>query len=103
MYRRITKPAPGYAHTRLADGFFLGLLIAAVVTGLGTEIVEYAATASLFAYVLFLVHVVLAIDLIVLLPVTKFAHAMYRPAALFLHRWAELSLARPAAAAETAG
>lgn len=102
IYRRYTKPTLGYAQTRLADGFFLGLLTATVVTGLATELVVYLPVPALLAYGLFLVHVVLAMDLIALLPVTKFAHAIYRPAALFLHRWAELSVAQPGVAAETA-
>lgn len=103
IYRRLARSAPGYAHTRLADGFFLGLLATVVMTGLATELVVYLPSPSPVAYLTFLVHVVLAIDVIAMLPLTKFAHALYRPLALFLDRWAELSAARTAAAAEAAG
>jgi len=69
------------------------------------EILVYSAP-SLFTYVTFLVHVVLAMDLIVLMPLTKFAHAVYRPLALFLdeayRRSREEASAREAASSREA-
>ena len=79
---------PPYNVTRASDWFFLILLAATVLTGLLTLLVVYLPGASLAAYLIFLIHIVLAMDLIVLLPLTKFAHALYRPLALALHRWA---------------
>jgi hypothetical protein len=37
----------------------------------------------------------LAMELVLLLPFTKFAHAMYRPVALFFYPWAQTSRNRP--------
>jgi len=91
IFRRAHRPDVPYAGSRFSDWFFLLLLGAVVLTGLVTEVVVYLPAPSLFAYLVFLVHVVLAMDLVLLLPVTKFAHAVYRPLALFLHRWQELS------------
>lgn len=76
-----------YRHSTFADWFFLLLLFVTVFTGVLTEVVVYLPTPSTAAYVIFLVHVVLAMDLIAMLPVTKFAHVMYRPLALALHHW----------------
>ncbi len=90
LWRRLTKPTPYYADTRFSDWFFLVLMLATVLTGFASELFVYLPRPSAVAYVTTLVHVVLAIDLIVLLPITKFAHAIYRPLALLLHRWAEL-------------
>lgn len=90
LWRRLTQPTKYYADTRFADWFFLLLMLATVLTGFAAELFVYLPRPSAVAYVTTLVHVVLAIDLIVLLPVTKFAHALYRPLALLLHRWVEL-------------
>jgi len=93
IFRRAQKSDVPYAGSRFSDWFFLLLLGAVVLTGLVTELVVYLPGSSVFAYVVFLVHMILAMDLVLLLPVTKFAHAVYRPLALFLHRWQELSRA----------
>lgn len=84
--RRITRPSKFYSNSRFSDWFFLLLLFATVLTGFLMEIAVYSPP-SLFSYLLFLVHVVLALDLLVLMPLTKFSHAVYRPLALFLHEW----------------
>ncbi len=91
IWRRWTRPTKYYANTHYTDWFLLWLLFATVVTGFVTEIVVYLPQPTWFGYITFLVHVVLAMDLIVLLPVTKFAHVVYRPVALLLHRWVALS------------
>ena len=101
--RRWRSAKPPYNASRFADWFLLALLAATVITGLATMVVVYLPQPSRVAYALFLTHVVLAMDLIVLLPLTKLAHAMYRPLALALHRWASASAAAvPAGAPEQA-
>ncbi len=76
------------------DWFFLLLLAAAVVSGLAAEIVVYLPRGSAAGVAIFVTHVVLAMDLIVMLPLSKFAHAVYRPVALVLDEWERLSAAR---------
>lgn len=99
--RRFRRADPSLATSHFSDWFFLGLLLAVVATGLVTEVAAYLP-ASRASYLLFLGHVVLAMDLILLLPVTKFAHLLYRPLALFTHRWQELTEAQPSEAPEAA-
>ena len=86
--RRLRGNEVPYNRSSSTDWFFLLLLAATVFTGLLTEIVVYLPRPSMFGYILFLLHIVLAMDLIVLMPLTKFAHVLYRPAALALHHWA---------------
>ena len=91
LWRRIGKPDNYYGNTKFSDWFLLVLLLATVLTGFLAELVVYVSLGTPVDRFLFLVHVVLAMDLIVLLPLTKFAHAVYRPLALTLFRWYELS------------
>ena len=54
----------------------------------GEKIVEaavYFARGGDWMYVALLVHVVVSMEVVLLLPFTKFAHAVYRPIALFTH------------------
>jgi hypothetical protein len=62
------------------------LLAATVLTGLFTEIVVYLPMNTV-GHAVFFVHVVLAMDLVAMLPLTKFAHALYRTLALVLFAW----------------
>ncbi len=87
--RRISAKETPYNKSSFGDWFFLLLLTATVVTGLMTLIVVYMPHPTMFGYLTFLTHIVLAMDLIVLLPMTKFAHVVYRTLALALHAWAK--------------
>ena len=65
---------------------------------------DYAGVGTLFAayvfgYAIFLTHIVLAMDILILMPLTKFAHVVYRTLALALHEWALAPAPQPAAAA----
>ena len=84
-----------WRRSSFADWFFPSLLTATVLTGLVSEVVDYVPMGTA-GHVVFFAHVVLAMDLIALLPLTKFAHVLYRTLALVLFAW------RHAPAAETA-
>jgi len=99
FYRRLGKKEAPYKASRFDDWFFPVLLAATVLTGLITEVVVYLPPTN-FSYVVFLVHVVLAMDLMVLLPLTKFSHAVYRPLALALTHWSAAPVLKPAVAAK---
>ena len=78
------KAADSYAkYTHPSDWVFLGLLGLAGLTGFILDLFMWL-NLPWPTYVAFAVHVVLVIDLLVTLPFTKFAHAMYRPLAIWL-------------------
>jgi quinone-modifying oxidoreductase, subunit QmoC len=57
------------------------------LTGFIVELSVYLPSGSVGAYGVFLVHVVGAMMLVLMLPFTKFAHAVLRPVALFIHEF----------------
>jgi hypothetical protein len=55
------------------------------ITGFVLEVAVYAVLPPLLGYAMLIVHIALAMDVLILLPFSKFAHAYYRSVALFLH------------------
>ena len=53
------------------------------VTGFGLELALYLPSAPVWGYWVFLFHVAIAMELVILAPFMKLAHAIYRPVALF--------------------
>ncbi len=86
LIRRLRAAQVPWRKSALADCFFPLLLYATVLTGLATELVVYLPTGA-FGHTIFFVHVVLAMDLVAMLPLTKFAHVLYRTLALVLFAW----------------
>ena len=66
-----------------ADWMLLGLLWLTGVTGFGLELALYLPEPPTWGYSVFLVHVAVALELVLLAPFMKLAHAVYRPVALF--------------------
>lgn len=85
LVERYRKPDKYASHSLLSDWLFLWLLWLAGLTGFVLEVALYLPNMSTWGYVVFLVHVVVAMELIVLLPFTKFAHSVYRPIGLLIH------------------
>jgi quinone-modifying oxidoreductase subunit QmoC len=67
-----------------SDWFFSGLLALTALSGFATEILRYAGVR--IAYPAYAVHLVFVFGLFAYFPFSKFAHAMYRPAALAFAR-----------------
>jgi quinone-modifying oxidoreductase subunit QmoC len=63
------------------DWTFLGLAMAAVLTGFGCELLHYARVDP-FRYAAYIIHLATVFALLVLLPYSKFAHMIYRATAL---------------------
>jgi len=72
-------------HSTASDWFLLVLLWITGSTGFFIEVALYLPHAPVWGYWVFLFHVAVAMELMLLLPFTKFAHAMYRPVALFFY------------------
>ena len=67
-----------------SDWLFLSLLLAVTLLGFVVEAAVYFPVGTAWGYVSFLVHIALAMELLILFPFTKFAHALYRPVALWV-------------------
>jgi len=65
------------------DWMLLGLLWVTGVTGFALELALYLPDPPAWGYWVFLVHVAVAMELVLLAPFMKLAHAVYRPVALF--------------------
>ncbi|MCK9460233.1 MAG: 4Fe-4S dicluster domain-containing protein [Proteobacteria bacterium] len=72
-------------HTRFADGWLLFYLLVLAVTGFWLEIVVTLGVRGEIHDAVLLVHAVMAMELVLFVGVTKLAHAVYRPLALFAH------------------
>jgi nitrate reductase gamma subunit len=90
IVQRWLKPDKYFSHSLLSDWLLLWLLFLAGITGFMVEATVYLSRGADWMYVVLLVHVVVSMEVVVLLPFTKFAHAVYRPIALFVHNFIRL-------------
>ena len=80
--KKVTKP---YEKTRLADWLFLWFLWIAGITGFWLEISVAFGADLLLNHIIFLIHTIISMELVLLFAFSKFAHAVYRPLALFFY------------------
>jgi nitrate reductase gamma subunit len=85
LYKRVKGVDKAHRSSRPSDWLFLVLLSLSGLTGFVIEIALYLPGAPAWSYWMFVFHVALSITLLLLLPFTKFAHAIYRTMALYLH------------------
>ena len=83
LYLRITRRKESATYSHHSDWIFLILILLAVLSGFVMDLLKFAVLPRA-AYVAFTVHLVFVFNLLVSLPFTKFAHAVYRPLALWL-------------------
>jgi ferredoxin len=69
-------------HSTSADWTLLALIWITGVTGFALELALYLPSAPAWGYWMFLFHVAIAMELVILAPFMKLAHAVYRPVAL---------------------
>jgi len=86
---RFRRANRSVAHSTAADWTLLALLWITGVTGFALEVALYLPGAPTWGYWVFLFHVAVAMELVLLAPFMKLAHVLYRPVALFF-----LALAR---------
>lgn len=87
IIQRWTKPDKYFSHSLLSDWLLLWLLFLAGLTGFIVEISVYLQGGATWICIVLLLHVIVSMEVVILLPVTKFAHAIYRPIALFIHNF----------------
>jgi len=85
IYYRATRITRAYANSRLADWLFLCLLWLAGITGFWLELAVFVNAERMLNHVVFVVHILLSMQLVILFAFSKFAHAFYRPFALLVH------------------
>ena len=85
IYYRLIRPTHFYAKSTLADWSFLIFIWMAGFTGFWLEAAVTFNADTVMNQVVFIVHTVISMELVLLLIFSKFAHAVYRPVALFLH------------------
>ena len=96
VFKRLFSVDKAHSYSRPSDWIFLVLLMVSGVTGFIVEIALYLPEVPLWGYWMFIFHVAVSITLLLLLPFTKFAHAIYRIVALYI------DALRPVAEQETA-
>jgi ferredoxin len=85
ILKRFRKQGEASVHSMTSDWIFLVLMWLAGMTGFALEISIYLPQPYAWSYWMLLVHLVVVGDLLILAPFTKFAHAMYRPLALYFY------------------
>ncbi len=85
IYYRFTKVTKSYANSRMADWMFLSFLWIAGITGFWLEIAVAFKADTILNHIAFIVHTIISMQLVILFAFSKFAHAFYRPLALFAH------------------
>ncbi len=85
IFKRLQKRQESYKTSTLSDWTFLALLWLSGVSGFVLELLLYLSPAPIWGYWVFLVHVAVAMELVLLAPFTKFAHVFYRTVALYAY------------------
>lgn len=85
IFYRLKKIPKVYDETCLADWIFLFFIWIAGVTGFWLEISVALEADILVNHVVFIIHTVISMELVLLFAFSKFAHAVYRPLALFFY------------------
>jgi ferredoxin len=85
LIRRVKKTDQSTTHSHHSDWTLLILLWLVGFTGFVLEVAVYAVLPAVLGYAMLIVHIALAMDVLILLPFSKFAHAYYRSVAIFLH------------------
>lgn len=85
MINRATRYNRAATKSQASDWLLLVLLLITGLTGFVIEVALYTPSVPAWGYWFFLFHVAVAMELMLLLPFTKFAHAIYRPVALFFY------------------
>lgn len=87
LIQRLAKSNKYAANSHFSDWVFSLFMFALALTGVVLLLLAYTAPATVFGNILLLIHAILAFDLVLALPFTKLAHAVYRTAAVFIHAY----------------
>ncbi len=85
IYYRSIKITDTYKNTNLVDWMFLGFLWIAGFTGFWLEVTVGITSGFIVNDIVFILHTIISMELVILFAFSKFAHAIYRPLALFFY------------------
>jgi ferredoxin len=85
ILNRLRRSNRAVQHSQASDWMLLVMLWVVGVTGFLLELALYLPHAPSWGYWVLLFHVSVAMELMLMMPFMKFAHALYRPVALFFH------------------
>lgn len=80
---RLMKRDISSKYTHFTDWIFLVLLLLAGLSGFALEAMDYTSM-SLPVYIALAVHLVVVFELLLMVPFSKFSHAIYRPIAIWI-------------------
>ena len=90
LYYRFTKITKAYSNSKLSDWMFLSFLWLAGITGFWLEIAVAFKADIILNQIIFVIHTIISMQLVILFTFSKFAHAFYRPLALFTHYYKDV-------------
>jgi heterodisulfide reductase subunit C len=91
IYKRLEGKEEYATYTQFTDWTFLLLLLVVGVTGFLLDLFVLADMAIL-AYATYSLHLIVVFDLLITAPFTKFAHALYRPLALWTEEFNQAAM-----------
>ncbi|NNK96858.1 MAG: quinone-interacting membrane-bound oxidoreductase complex subunit QmoC [Desulfobacterales bacterium] len=91
---RAQSEEEGTASRTFYDWFLIWEIMAVGVTGLASEILRWIGIPSL-GYIVYYVHLISVMMLFLYMPYTKFAHIVYRTAAMAFEKYRESSFGKP--------
>jgi len=89
IYYRTKKVTKAYAETHFSDWMFLYFLWIAGFTGFWLEVAVALGGHTIINQVIFVIHTIISMEMVILFAFSKFAHAIYRPIALFSYYMVE--------------
>lgn len=101
MWKRAIKQDAALKGSDFTDWSFLVMMWLSAVSGFFIEASLYLAQPPVWGYWMLLGHVVVAMELVLLAPFTKFAHVFYRTVALYMAALKPLPERTPVPAGET--
>lgn len=91
IIHRLKKADEPSKNSTPSDWIFLILLWLGGLTGFALEIALYLPQPYAWSYWMLLIHLIVVVELLVLLPFSKFAHVVYRTVALYVYALKPLS------------
>jgi heterodisulfide reductase subunit C len=88
IYKRLEGKEEYATYTHFTDWAFLVLLLVVGITGFYVDLLVLA-DIPILAYATYSLHLIAVFDLLITAPFTKFAHALYRPLALWTEEFSQ--------------